>query len=277
MTLRQSLEIFRNRHPAERVVIRGRRWEFVDSGGSGPALLMLPGTVGSAHIFWNQMAALGETLRIISVSYPLTTSVEGHVGDLARLLDRLGLERCSVLGTSFGGFVAQAFAQAHPQRTETLLIANSLADVALIGEALPPVPMLAVLPAAMLRARMVRQIGDWPAPDEIGGEVKLLLIDELVEHLASRAPKTRLLALLRAGAIPKPAIADEHIVIIDAEDDPLIPRAAREDVRRRYPRAHHHGFETGGHFPYLARADDYTAILRRRLLPPDGVDRLTAD
>lgn len=268
MTLRRSLQRFRDRHPAERAVIRGRRWDFVDSGGSGPALLILPGTLGSAHIFWNQMAALGETLRIVSVSYPLTTSVEGHVGDLARLLDRLGLERSSVLGTSFGGFVAQAFAQAHPDRTDTLFVANSLADIALVGEALPPAPVLAVLPAALLRARMVRQIGDWPAPDETRSEVKLLLIEELEEHLASRAPKTRLLALLGAGAIPEPAIADERIVIIDAEDDPLIPPAARMDVRRRYPGARHHGFETGGHFPYLTRADDYTAILGQRLLPP---------
>lgn len=45
---------------------------------------------------------------------------EQHAGDLAGLLDHLEIERCHLVGTSYGGEVGMRFAADHPGRTATL-------------------------------------------------------------------------------------------------------------------------------------------------------------
>jgi len=52
-----------------------------------------------------------------------------HADDLAALLDGLGIERAHVLGISYGGEVAQAFALAHPGRLEGLILADTVSEV----------------------------------------------------------------------------------------------------------------------------------------------------
>ena len=37
-------------------------------------------------------------------------------------------------------------------------------------------------------------------------------------------------------------------------------------IRRRYPGAEQHILPSGGHFPYISLAEEYTAILEKRLL-----------
>ena len=45
---------------------------------------------------------------------------ERHVADLAALLDHLGIARCHLVGTSYGGEVGLLFAAEHPRRVATL-------------------------------------------------------------------------------------------------------------------------------------------------------------
>src|SRR5947209_15147120 len=45
-----------------------------------------------------------------------------QAGDLAALVDRLGIERFVLIGTSMGGIVAMAYAAQHPQRLRALAI-----------------------------------------------------------------------------------------------------------------------------------------------------------
>lgn len=54
---------------------------------------------------------------------------ERHVADLAALLDHLGIERCHLVGTSYGGEVGMLFAADHPSRVETLAVIASVAEV----------------------------------------------------------------------------------------------------------------------------------------------------
>src|SRR2546423_12027055 len=49
--------------------------------------------------------------------------MRGIAGTVARLLDRLGLERVDVLGVSWGGALAQELARPHPDRVRRLVLA----------------------------------------------------------------------------------------------------------------------------------------------------------
>ena len=56
-------------------------------------------------------------------------SMAVHADDLAGLFDALGIARAHVLGLSYGGEVAQAFAIAHPERLLGLVLANTVSEV----------------------------------------------------------------------------------------------------------------------------------------------------
>jgi len=115
----------------------GQRVSYLDHGGSGPAVLLLHGHLMDADMFAPQVAALGESYRLIAMD------LRGHGGtpadggftywDLARdalgLLDRLGVARCAVVGAGEGGFVAMRLPHLAPDRIRSLaLLGTSAAD-----------------------------------------------------------------------------------------------------------------------------------------------------
>jgi len=52
-----------------------------------------------------------------------------HAADLAALLDHLGIERCHLVGTSYGGEVGMLFAAEHPRRVATLTAISCVAHL----------------------------------------------------------------------------------------------------------------------------------------------------
>jgi len=107
-----------------RVRFDGVDWPYIDTGGSGPPLIMLPGSVGTCEMFFKQIASLSSAFRIISVSYPAEPDPVQLADGLAGLMDRLALKTASILGSSFGGYWAQFFALRHVERVDHLFLGN---------------------------------------------------------------------------------------------------------------------------------------------------------
>ena len=86
----------------------------VELAGSGPVLLLIPGTLGArGDIFWQQMDALkGPRAALLAVTYPKSGGVarvdRGEFwGDIIALLGRAPAStRRRVLGSSLGGYFA---------------------------------------------------------------------------------------------------------------------------------------------------------------------------
>jgi pimeloyl-ACP methyl ester carboxylesterase len=56
-------------------------------------------------------------------------SIEAHVDDVVRVLDRLQIERVHIVGVSFGGFVGMLLAARHPERARSLVVVTSTAEI----------------------------------------------------------------------------------------------------------------------------------------------------
>jgi 3-oxoadipate enol-lactonase len=107
---------------------------FVDSGGAGEAVLLVH-AIGCDLRMWDSLAsALGDRFRVIRIDVrghgqspvtPRPYSLEALAGDVAALLDRLGVARTHWVGLSMGGMIGQAFALGHAERLGKLVIANS--------------------------------------------------------------------------------------------------------------------------------------------------------
>jgi len=103
-----------------------------EEAGRGPPLLILHGLFGSG-MNWRRIARdLGAKRRVLAVDlrnhggspWAGTMSYEEMAGDVAALIERLGLERPAVLGHSMGGKVAMTLALTEPARVERLIVAD---------------------------------------------------------------------------------------------------------------------------------------------------------
>lgn len=245
----------------QKAEVAGHVWPYIDTRGDGPALVLLPGSVGTCEMFFKQIAALGRDLRLIAVSYPALSDPAQLADGLALLLDHLGLARASVLGSSFGGYWAQYFGLAHAARVETLFLGNTFitADELFANPLFDPEWIRTTSAADMQKFWRDRVT---QAPD---GELKAIQFDMLSGRQDADNLKSRFVGVIEARACPPLAVPADDIVVIDCSDDPIIPPASRQAVADRYQNAERITLPFGGHYPHILNAEAYNAAIIRRL------------
>jgi 3-oxoadipate enol-lactonase len=107
----------------------------IERAGTGPPLLVVPGSgvdLGQRPTVldgplptWFDVASYDHRGTGRSASPPGEWSMADLAEDAAEVLDRLGWERAAVLGTSFGGMVAQELALRRPGRVDRLVLVCS--------------------------------------------------------------------------------------------------------------------------------------------------------
>jgi pimeloyl-ACP methyl ester carboxylesterase len=106
------------------MTLDGRTIGFDDSGGSGVPLLLLHG-FGCDRSVWDGVAARMPGTRIVRIDFrgcgesargDGPALMETLAGDVAALLDALGIERTAIAGHSLGGYVAFAFFRMYEER-----------------------------------------------------------------------------------------------------------------------------------------------------------------
>ncbi len=101
--------------------------------GTGPPLILLHGLAGSAHWWARNTPTLAPSFRVIAIDLPgFGASPRGErlvldeaAGQLAASMDRLAIERASVIGHSMGGLIAAALAADHPERVDRLVLVDA--------------------------------------------------------------------------------------------------------------------------------------------------------
>ena len=266
-----ELEAFRAAYPESAVEIDGREWRYIETrpaDGDAPALIMLPGAFGAAELFWNQMAAHGDRIRIVSVTLPAAPEASQLADGVMALADHLDLERFSLLGTSLGGFIAQLVARDHSDRLDVLFVANSLVRSEHLGS-LPSKAQAEAATGAELRARIVAGIEKAPETEPAHTLLKATLLDHGARCLNDDMIKTRLVMVANLDEPAVPALPDDRIVLVECDDDKVITAEGRAYMRARYPQSAVHTLQGGGHFPYVTRAGQYNGIIAGRLLDRD--------
>jgi pimeloyl-ACP methyl ester carboxylesterase len=104
---------------------------YYESHGEGEPLVLIPGFGTGLWIWYRQLPAFARSFRTIvfdprgvsrSEQRDEPVTIRLIADDVAALLDALGIERAHILGASFGGFVAQEFALAHPEKVRSLIL-----------------------------------------------------------------------------------------------------------------------------------------------------------
>ena len=119
-----GLHELRSRYPARIVRTSDLEWRIRDTGGGRTVLVLLPGSLGNADIFYLQLLHLASRVRCIAIDYPGAQTAALADG-LAALLDTLEIDRANLLGSSLAGYWLQTFGSRHHRRIKSLILAST--------------------------------------------------------------------------------------------------------------------------------------------------------
>lgn len=102
-------------------------------GGTGDSLMLLHMAPRSSDEFLELMPLLAQERQVIAMDLmglgdsdrpPREYSVDDYAKNAIALWDQLGIEKCSILGSLTGGYIAGAIAVTYPERVHKLILCN---------------------------------------------------------------------------------------------------------------------------------------------------------
>jgi len=113
------------------------RIHYLDFGGTGPAIVMIPGLGNTAHAFDDFAPAFADRFHVIAMTRrgfgESTHPASGYdtprlVEDIRQLIDRLHLQRVTLIGHSIAGEEMSRFAAKYPDRVAKLVYLDAAYD-----------------------------------------------------------------------------------------------------------------------------------------------------
>ncbi|WP_158287790.1 alpha/beta fold hydrolase [Falsiroseomonas bella] len=234
-----------------------------DTGGPGePVLLLHPGT-GSLEIWEHQRPALaaagyraiGYSRRGHRGSDPGSAEAPGTgSGDLAALLDHLGIARCHLVGAAAGGIVALDFALSRADRLISLTLSCSILgiadpDYAAVSEGLRP-PGFAAMPPEF------RELGpSYRAANPAGVASWLELEHRAIPGRQLRQPTANRITFAALRALDLPCL------LMTGDADLWIPPSLLRQVATHVPRAETRVIAECGHSAHWEQPAAFNAAL----------------
>ena len=126
--MRELLAQLEARYAWHSLVVDGHEWRWLDTQASGPATVLLPGSVGDGAMFVRTLLSLGERLRLIAVTYPALADPMRLADGLAAVVKHLGLPPGRVVSSSFSAYWLQFYGLRHPQNVTSLVLGNGFVD-----------------------------------------------------------------------------------------------------------------------------------------------------
>jgi pimeloyl-ACP methyl ester carboxylesterase len=234
------------------------------------ALVLLPGSLLEPSE--ELLRRLGAFRRVIVVSYSDATRMSDLTDAIAGQMAAAGIQRAAVLGSSYGGWVAQCLARRHPALVQRLILVHTFAlrpDAAWRFRL--ALKIWKALPGALLRRLMMARVRRMlrpllgKSPDE--HQRALTHVRELIH-----APGT-VASLLRQNTCMLDSVTsfpiapsdlgrlDGKILIIESDDDPAIRAPERAHLRAMYPGAEVRTFQGTGHVTALVQPDEFVSAV----------------
>lgn len=213
--------------------------------GEGPALVLLHGAFSDSRAWRPQFDGLSDAFRVVawdapgcggSSDPPESFGMVAYADCLAGFIDAMGLERPHVLGLSFGGGLALALYERHPELPRTLVLASAYAGWA---GSLPPEEV------ERRRQRALREI-DLPPEQWVRGYLPGLFTEaaspEVIDEALAMMSETRpagMRAMLSAFADADLRHVLPHIdvptLLLYGDADQRAPLSVAEDLHAEIP------------------------------------------
>jgi pimeloyl-ACP methyl ester carboxylesterase len=233
--------------------------------GAGPTVVLLHAGVADSRMWAAQRPALATGHTVVTCDLrgygetPLPPEPYADAHDVLLLLDHLGVDEFSLVGASYGGFVATQIAANVPDRVRRLVLLCSASD------AVPPTDDVRefarredeLLESGDIAGATELNVRTWLGPSADAGAA------DRVRTMQQRAFEVQ----LAAGDVESQAleadpaqITARSLVVSGAYDLELFGLIARE-LAEGIPDARHVELPWAGHLPSLERPDEVTELL----------------
>jgi pimeloyl-ACP methyl ester carboxylesterase len=263
--LDRELAEFRASHAPRRLSHRGVDWRYFAGGSGHRVMLRLSGALGLGEFSFQQIRLFEPRFRVITPDYPAVRSLTEMIEGLMAILDAERVEAAHVIGGSFGGLLAQVLVRHAPDRVASLVLSHTGApDGKRRGVA---TAIVSAVPQPLLRALLKKRLGKTlDTADTFWRRYFDRAIGEMTK--ADILSRVRLQAEFAAQRWSPSDLAHwpGRVLLMEGEDDPLFPPAARARLRALYPTAEVHRFHGTGHAAAVLKPDEYAATVTQFVL-----------
>ena len=260
--------------PEKSLKIRGVEWHYVTGGRGEQTMLLFHGAVGGAETMRRLAAAFEDEYRTVTPTVADVATLEEVCDAASAILDREHVGRAVVFGGSFGGMVAQAFFRRRRAQVQDLVLLSTGAPSPAVGaRAARTTRLLRLLPLSMMRGLMRFEISrhlDAPVPAEQAARIAEFRqkLEDYFEHtLTKRTLLSRVALSVDFNRNERYAPGDSagwpgRVLVIESDDDPMLPAEERRRLRETYPRALVCTFTGAGHMIPLLRLEELVGVVK---------------
>jgi 2-hydroxymuconate-semialdehyde hydrolase len=232
--------------------------------------LVIPELWRERRVIAPDMAGFGFTERRPDARY----GMDLWLGQLAALVDALGLEKFDLIGNSFGGGLSLAYAIRYPERVRRLVLMGS------VGVTFPLTEGLDAIWGYQASVENMRRIMGYFAFDEslLSNDLAALryrasILPGAQEAFSSMFPAPRQSGI-DALASPEDAIGSlpHETLIIHGRDDKVIPLETSLRLHHLIPRSQLHVFGRCGHWTQIEHSKRFIRLVSDFLQEADSSD-----
>jgi len=281
--------------------VDGGQMHFLDEGPrDGPVLLCLHGNPTWSFYWRAVVRALSDRFRVVVPDHigcglsdkpgDWSYQLAGHVGNVERLVEHLGLDRFSLAVHDWGGAIGMGVATRHAAQIDRLVITNT---AAWRSKAIPPSIAVCKIPGfgalavrglnGFARAATIRAVSSKLSPAAKAGllhpydswDTRIATL-RFVEDIPLRPghPSYDTLAEIEEGLA---GLTERPMLVLWGEDDFCFTPRFRAEWQRRFPAAEVHAWKGVGHYVLEDATDRVIDEMTRFLAPlvqPPQRDRI---
>lgn len=259
------------------VIADGTPVRYADAGKGTQAVVLLHGYLESIEVWEDFAGELGKEYRVIRVDLPghgfsewggrEVIGIDYMADTVSAVLKLAGVERCTVVGHSMGGYVALALAANHPEQVEGLVLfhsspnadtpekaANRQREIELI-EAGKKEMLARVNPGKGFAEASLKRCSE--AIEELSEQVMMTEDEAIVAVLKGMSQRLDRNEAMRRFGIPE--------LMIFGRGDNYIPVAAAEAMAAAQPQARTAWLDRSGHMGFVEQPAESLAILKEFL------------
>ncbi|HEX8721013.1 MAG TPA: alpha/beta hydrolase [Pyrinomonadaceae bacterium] len=256
------------------LTIRGVEWRYVTGGRGEKTVLLFHGAVGGAETMRWLAEAFEDEYRTVAPTVADVSTLAEVCDAASAILDREHVGRAVVFGGSFGGLVAQAFFHRRRAQVEDLVLLSTGVPSRKVGTRTRALTrLMRLFPFPVMRGLLKLEISrhlDAPVPAEHAA--RIADFRERLAHYFDHTLTKRTLLSRVALAVDfnlNESYSPEDLrgwpgrtLVVESNDDPMIPAEERRRLRETYPGALVCTFAGAGHMIPLLRLEELVGVVK---------------
>ena len=264
---------FREMHHYHHLNVGDINWKYIKCGTGKDVVVMLPGSVRSAEVWAKLISYLEPGYRIISPTYPSIESMKEGAEGIRGILDKEKARRIILMGSSFGGWLAQVFVRKYPGMVKKLILSNTSTPESVMSRPLLEYTRFSLPRYPEKILKLIYKRSYLKILSEVGEDEKQFwkaLITELLFYYTTKKEIITMFSTIRDFARNYSFSIDDlkrwrgKVLIIESSDD-IHKDDSKDRLKSLYPRAKIKTLKDAGHTAGYTAPPEYVREVKNFL------------